>query len=238
MKKESRKLINMRIIQISIDGDAGSGKTTVGNLLSKKLGFEFIDSGLFYRLVTYLILKEGFKKKEENWQDLLKGKKISFSNGIFSVNDIPLQIDLLRSKEVDGFVSQVSKPLEVRTYVSDLLQDISRGKSVVMVGRDIGTVVLKDAFLKIFLTASLGERAKRRFRELKLRKVKTTLAEVMENLRTRDFIDSSRENAPLSIPKDAFIIDTTSLTVKEVVARIICFLEGKKYAICNASRTR
>ncbi len=233
-----KKLINMRIIQISIDGDAGSGKTTVGNLLSKKLNFEFIDSGLFYRLVTYLIIKEGFKKKGANWLDVLKDKKISFSNGVFFINGVPLENNLLKSKEVDEFVSQVSKPLEVRTHVNDLLRSISKGKSVVMVGRDIGTVVLKDAFLKVFLTATLEERAIRRYRELKLRKVKVSLTEVIENLRTRDFIDSSRENSPLSIPKDAFIIDTTSLTAKEVVARIMSFLEGKKYAICNASRIR
>lgn len=226
------------MIHIAIDGDAGSGKTTVGRELAKKLGFEFIDSGLFYRLATYILIKKGIIEDKKSWLKALLANKIEYKNRKLYINGEIVEDELLRSKKVDEFVSEVSEPLEIREKITELLKNIALKNNVVMVGRDIGTVVLKDAFLKIFLTATVEERARRRLKELQEKGINSSIEEVMKNIKKRDFIDSTREFAPLSITKESYIIDTTNLTVEEVVSKVLILLEAKQYVIRNTSWNR
>jgi len=238
MTEGLKKSQNTRVVQIAIDGDAGSGKTTIGKILAEKLAFEFIDSGLFYRLATFLIIREGIQLDKRNWLKTLDTKIIEFVDDSFVVGGEKILNELLRSKEVEDLVSDVSKPVEVRDFITNSLRKIASNLNVVMVGRDIGTVVLKDAFLKVYLTATIEERAKRRYEELLGKGFDVVFDDVIENLKKRDLMDSSRENSPLAIALDAYVIDTTDISIQEVVEKIFLFLEGKKYALRISSRPR
>lgn len=228
----------MKRIQIAIDGDASSGKTTVGKIVAKRLGYEFIDSGLFYRLATYLVIKEGLLKEKRKWIDAAKARQISYLEGRIVLDGAFFDAELLRSREVEDSVSEVSESASIREFVTDLLRNIAEKRNVVMVGRDIGTVVLKNALLKVFLTATIEERARRRYNEFKQKGKEMDFEEVKYNIEKRDMIDSSRRIAPLSIAEDAFVIDTTGMTVEEVVSKVITFLEGRKYALRVTARNR
>lgn len=222
----------MKTRQIAIDGVSSSGKTTVGKIVAERLGYEFIDSGLLYRLATKIVIDKNLPK--EKYAEALLGASIDIVNGKVLLNEKEVPIEELRSKEVDELVSPVSEDPKVREEITDLLRKIASSKNVVMVGRDIGSVVLKDAFLKVFLTATLEERANRRFKELFLRGENITFEEVYENLKKRDVIDSTREVAPLKVPEDAYVIDTTMLSIEEVVTLIFEFIKGKEYALRNS----
>mgnify|MGYP000985099699 CR=1 FL=1 len=222
----------MKTRQIAIDGVSSSGKTTVGKIVAERLGYEFIDSGLLYRLATKIVLDRELPK--EKYAEALLGASIDIVNGKVLLNEKEVPIEELRSKEVDELVSPVSEDPKVREEITDLLRQIASSKNVVMVGRDIGSVVLKDAFLKVFLTATLEERANRRFKELFLRGENITFEEVYENLKKRDIIDSTREFAPLKVPEDAYVVDTTMLSIEEVVTLIFEFIKGKEYALRNS----
>jgi len=222
----------MKTRQIAIDGVSSSGKTTVGKIVAERLGYEFIDSGLLYRLATKIVLDRELPK--EKYAEALLGASIDIVNGKVLLNEKEVPIEELRSKEVDELVSPVSEDPKVREEITDLLRKIASSKNVVMVGRDIGSVVLKGAFLKVFLTATLEERANRRFKELFLRGENITFEEVYENLKKRDVIDSTREVAPLKVPEDAYVIDTTMLSIEEVVTLIFEFIKGKEYALRNS----
>ncbi len=222
----------MKTRQIAIDGVSSSGKTTVGKIVAERLGYEFIDSGLLYRLATKIVLDRELPK--ERYAEALNGVSVDIVEGKIIVDGSVFPMDLLRTKEVDELVSPVSEDPKVREEITDLLRKIASSKNVVMVGRDIGSVVLKDAFLKVFLTATLEERANRRFKELFLRGENITFEEVYENLKKRDVIDSTREVAPLKVPEDAYVIDTTMLSIEEVVTLIFEFIKGKEYALRNS----
>jgi len=219
----------MKTRQIAIDGVASSGKSTIGRILAENLGYEFIDSGLLYRLATFFAIEKNLNY--DNFKFALDRVEIDIENGKLFVNGKEFNTELLRTQSVDTLVSPVSADPTIRDKVTEHLRKIASNKNVVMVGRDIGSVVLKDAFLKIFLTATLEERALRRFKELISKGVNVTFKEVYENLKTRDMIDSGRSVAPLTIPKDAYVIDTTDLTIDEVIKLILTFLKGKEYAL-------
>ncbi len=221
---------------IAIDGDSGSGKSTVGKLVAEKLGYEFIDSGLLYRAATFVII--GLKKESsrEEWVKIVENTNFDLRENHVVIDGKEIPVDSLRSKDVDALVSPVSTIAEVRNSVNKILRRIASNRNVVMVGRDIGSVVLKDAFLKIYLTASLRERANRRFKELINKGVQITFEEVMQNLKNRDIIDSSRSVAPLLVAKDAYVIDTTNLSVEDVVDKILQFFKGKEYALRSDTR--
>ena len=229
MNKENRS--------IAIDGDSGSGKSTVGKILAARLGFLFVDSGLLYRAATFIITKEHKENEPALWTEIIKNSSIDMdSDGKVKINNTFVDIKDLRSEIVDKWVSPVSTVKEIRSVITNLLRKIASDRNVVMVGRDIGTVVLKDAFLKIYLTASLTERAKRRFIELTNKGEKIAFQDVLENLKKRDIIDSSRDIAPLTVAQDAVVIDTTDINVNEVVNKIIDFYKGREYAVRNSPR--
>ena len=229
IKEESKKSKNMK--QIAIDGDSASGKTTIGKILAKRLNFTFIDSGLFYRAATYIIIKNRAQTKNTKWVNLILGNRITLKNSSIYINDKKIEEAFLHSSDVNNLVSPVSTIPEIRKFITHTLQEIADNKSAIMTGRDIGTVVLKDAFLKIYLTATIEVRAKRRFKELLEKETKTSFEEILGNLKNRDAIDSTRENSPLSIANDAFVIDTTNIDEEEILKKILLFMKGKEHAL-------
>lgn len=214
----------MRRLKIAIDGTAGSGKTTTAIKLAERLGYTPVETGAIFRAITYYILKnkinlEDRKKLREIlegvniWQEYKEGKINTFLNG----KDVT---ENLREKMVEEKVSEVSKIREVRDRVYEIERKLAREGGVVMEGRDIGTVVLPDADVKIFLDARKEVRAKRRMKELKERNVEVSEEEVLEKIRRRDREDSARKVAPLKMAEDAIYIDTSDLSIEEQVEKI------------------
>ncbi|NPV40175.1 MAG: (d)CMP kinase [Anaerolineae bacterium] len=214
---------------IAIDGPVASGKTSVGLALAKRLGFLFLDTGVMYRAVAWAALKFGVNIDDEIAVSRLASElKIEIhkpshedgrSNDIFvNGEDVTWEI---RGEKVNNSVSQVSAYREVRRVLTEQQRLFGKQGGVVMVGRDIGTVVLPDADIKIFLKASPEERAKRRFEEERARGNEIGYEEILENMKMRDRLDSSREVAPLVAAPDAVMIDTDGRTKEEVVEEII-----------------
>ncbi len=217
---------------VAIDGDAGSGKSTVGKLLSDRIQFEFIDSGLLYRAFAYTVLKKCAGKSDRGeWVDIIQNIECDLKKGVIYIDGKAVNEAELRKKEVDDLVSPISTVKEIREIATEKLRKIADSKNVVMVGRDIGSVVLKNAFLKIYLTAPIEVRAKRRHKELFGRTVNITFEEVFDNLKNRDVMDSNRDISPLTIPHNAYVIDTNYLSPEQVVGKIIQFLKGHEYVI-------
>ncbi|MBZ4655537.1 MAG: CMP/dCMP kinase [Thermoanaerobacter sp.] len=216
-------------VKIAIDGPAGAGKSTVAKKLAKLLNYTYIDTGAMYRAITYKAIQEKVNLIEENKiadiaqsaDIILEGEKI-FLDG----KDISEEI---RKPGVSEKVSLVSKIPKVREILVQKQRKIAEGKNVVMDGRDIGTVVLPDAQFKFFLTASLEERAKRRYRELKTKNVNVSYYEVLKEIENRDTIDSQRDTSPLKIAEDSIVIDTTYLSEEEVLEKLYNIIkEGLK----------
>ena len=217
---------------VAIDGDAGSGKSTVGRLLAERIQFEFIDSGFLYRAFAYIVLKKcAGKSDREEWVDIIQNIEVDLKERVVYIDGKDVNEAALRKKGIDDLVSPVSTVKEIREIATEKLRKIADSKNVVMVGRDIGSVVLKNAFLKIYLTAPIEIRAKRRHKELLEKRVNITFEEVLDNLRNRDVIDSNRDISPLTIPHDAYVIDTNYLSPEQVVDKIIQFFKGREYAI-------
>ena len=214
---------------IAIDGPAASGKSSVGLELSKRLGYLFLDTGVMYRAVTWAALKKGFDMNDEtNISQLAADLKINItqpSNKVGSFNKINVDgVDVTRKiteKKVNDNVSQISKYKEVRNSLTIQQQKIAQKGNIVMVGRDIGTVVLPNANCKFFLNASVDERAKRRHREEIERGENPNFEEIQSNILKRDRIDSTRTLAPLIPAKDAIIIETDNKSIDQVVEEIL-----------------
>lgn len=212
----------MKTIQIAIDGPASSGKSTVAKIIAKKLNYTYIDTGAMYRSITYLILKHQLTAKQiPEIIDLLEQFPLSFGYGndgsqrVF-VGDVDIT-DIIRQNEVTKNVSWVSAIPEVREKLVTLQKNIAYKGGIVMDGRDIGTVVLPKAQLKIFLLASVEERAKRRYKENLEKGIPTDLETLKEEIAQRDYKDSHREISPLKAASDAITIDATDLSIEEVV---------------------
>jgi len=212
---------------IAIDGPAGSGKSTLGELLANYLGYLYFDTGVMYRAVALAAIQSGLEISDEDGIGNLV-KKIRIDVQPSSVDDGRAYDVLLdgkdvtweiRTDEVNASVSPVSTYAAVREAMTAQQRRIAQDNQVVMVGRDIGTVVMPDADLKIFLDASLAVRAKRRFKELIERGEKPEYKLVLSSLRNRDNIDSNREIAPLKPAEDAIVIQADSLDVQAVFVR-------------------
>jgi len=214
--------------QITIDGPASSGKSTVAAILASELGYLFFDTGIMYRAVTYAFLKSGLLITDESGISALAERvKIDIRPATVDdkrQNDILLDGEditwQIRTREVDDQVSPVSVIAGVRKAMTRQQREIGLRGKVVMAGRDIGTVVLPEAPLKVYLDASAEVRAKRRYDELIARGSKADFDQILAGIKDRDQIDSSRKIAPLKPAEDAVIINSDALSVREVVDQI------------------
>lgn len=217
---------------IAIDGPSGAGKSTVAKIIATKLDFKYIDTGAMYRAVTFLALERDISMEDDDSIiKIAKNISIDFSTPdndgkvLVFVNSRDLTEEI-RSVEVDNNVSRIASILEVREIMLHKQRQLAGNNNVVMDGRDIGTRVLPDADLKIFLTATLEERAKRRYYDLVEKEIDIDIAEVEEKIRIRDEKDSNREHSPLREAEDSYKIISDDLSPEEVADKIISLLEG------------
>lgn len=216
----------MKSIQIAIDGPASSGKSTVAKIIAKQLGYTYLDTGAMYRSATFLALKNGIDvSNQEKIVELLESNPIRFGrdeNGeqLVFVGECDVTLPI-RDNQVTNNVSAVAALPLVREKLVHLQQEIAQAGGIVMDGRDIGTVVLPQAELKIFLIASVEERALRRFKENTERGIETDLETLKEEIAARDFKDSNRAISPLKAADDAIIFDTTGVSIEGVVKFIL-----------------
>ena len=210
----------MEEFHVAIDGPAGSGKTTVSKLLSKKLGFDYLDTGAMYRAIGVYLNSLNLKPDDVNEiEKALEKVGLEYKDGKIYLNGEDVE-KFIRTPQAGILASNFAKLPVVRRYLTEMQRRICRGRKIIVDGRDIGTVVLPNAHLKIFLTASFEERVRRRMKELKEKGMNVTREEIEEEVRKRDTQDSEREAAPLRRAEDAIEIDTTDLTIEEVVSRI------------------
>jgi cytidylate kinase len=225
-----------KLFTVTLDGPAASGKSTVGERLANSLNFLYLDTGVMYRAVTLAVLKKNVDvNDEEQVTRVAEDLKLDIqpaSNNDGRSNDVILDgIDVtweIRSPEVEAHVSQISAYKGVREAMTEKQREIGKRGGIVMVGRDIGTVVLPEAEFKIYLDASVEERAKRRYLELIQRGKQTTYEYVLADLKRRDKIDSSRTIAPLKPAEDAIMIDSDQMTAEEVFLFIFNLIKEKK----------
>ena len=214
----------MRKINIAIDGPASSGKSTVAKIIAKDLGYIYTDTGAMYRSITYLAVKHQVAFDDEaGLVALIEKYPITFSQttggqAVFCDGEEVTQA--IRNNEVTHNVSEVSAHEEVRKRLVAQQQKIAEAGGVVMDGRDIGTQVLPNAEVKIFLVASVDERAERRYKDNIAKGIATDLATLKEEIKQRDYLDSHREVSPLKQAADATLIDTTGMSIQDVVAAI------------------
>lgn len=211
-------VINTKNIVIAIDGPAGAGKSSVAKMVADRLNVQYIDSGAIYRILTKKILDSKVKKEEYTIRDvILKNVNISFSEGEWLLDGLSLSNEI-RSEIVSSNVSKIASMPAVRDYVIELLRKTAGEKSVVMDGRDIGTVVFPDADYKFYLDASVGERARRRLNESD---EDLDYDAVVKSIEFRDKSDMERDFGALKRADDAEYIDTTDFSLNEVVDIII-----------------
>lgn len=218
-------------MKIAIDGPAGAGKSTVAQQVAKRLGILYVDTGAMYRAVTFTALARGYSIEDEHsLREMLDAIDLTLEikNGVqhVYVDDKDVS-EAIRSPEVTRRVSTVAAYPCVREKLVDMQRRIASCKDVVMDGRDIGTSVLPDAEVKIFLTASIEERARRRMEEFEKKGVQADYAELLRDIEERDRKDSERAIAPLKQAEDAIRLDTTGRSIDEVVDRIVTLYREK-----------
>ena len=214
----------MKILVVALDGPAGAGKSTVAQLAAKELGYTYIDTGAMYRAVAWKVLQQGGEVTDEKILAVVPDIDVdlSYENGKTTVRvdgqDVTSEI---RTPEVSHIVSKVAALGPVREKMVDLQRKMAERGGVLMDGRDIATNVLPGADVKIYLTASIAERANRRYKELREKGLAVDLADIEHDIAARDKADMEREISPLVQADDATLLDTTGMTIPEVVARII-----------------
>ncbi len=218
--------------KIAIDGPAGAGKSTIAKKAAKELSFVYVDTGAMYRTIALGLLKRGVDVEDANaLEQALKdidvgiryenGEQKMFLNGEEVTG-------LIRTEQVSDMTSRSSAKPPVRDKLTDLQRDIASKENVLMDGRDIGTMILPDADLKIFLTASVEVRANRRYLEQKEKGETCTLEEVQEDIIERDYRDSHRKTAPLRQAEDAVFIDSSDMSIEEVVEKILALVNSRR----------
>lgn len=216
---------------IGIDGPAGSGKGTMTKILAKKFGLTHIDTGITYRAVAKAVLDNNIKLDEkQKIIEMAKSIDIKIINEenvdkvLLNGKDVTKDI---RSKEVTAIVSQISSIKEVRLIMVDLQRKLAEGKNVIMEGRDICTYVFPNADIKIYLKASLEERARRRYEENKEKGIDTSYEEVLNNIKLRDENDMNKEIGALRVDKDSIVVDTTGLAIEQSVEKLSKIIEER-----------
>ena len=219
-------------ISVAIDGPSGAGKSTLARQAAARFGFIYVDTGAIYRTVGLAVRRSGVASKDaQGVAALLPTLEIRMDydgDGVqrMYLNGEDVSADI-RLPEISIYASDVSAMPAVRAFLLEMQRSLAREHDVVMDGRDIGTVVLPDAGLKVFLTAKPEERARRRLEELQLRGVETTLEEVLRDIRYRDENDSRRAAAPLKAAEDAVVLDTTGNTLEQSVALLCSMIEER-----------
>lgn len=214
----------MSPLQIAIDGPAGSGKSTVAKLISKRMNITYLDTGAMYRAVTWFALREAIDLADSNaLKSLVDRMQLEIKQQSIRVNDEEVT-EAIREPIISRNVSVVSMDAYVRSEMVALQRKIASNQPVIMDGRDIGTVVLPNAQYKFFLVADPMERAKRRRIELLDKGYETSLEQLFQEIVLRDKLDSEREVAPLKKAEDAIEIDTTHLDIEGVVSKILSYI--------------
>ena len=220
--------LSVKKIVVAIDGPAGAGKSTVSQMAAKKLGFTYIDTGAMYRAVAWKALQKKVEITDEVILSVLPDIEItlSYKDGKTKVFVGEREVtEEIRTPEINKIVSKVAALPKVREKLTELQRKMGEKGNVLMDGRDIGTFVFPNAEVKIFLTASVEERARRRYEELKLKGFDVDLKEIEKDIEKRDKLDSERETAPLKQAEDAVLLDTTGLSIDEVVEKIVKLCE-------------
>lgn len=215
----------MKTFQIAIDGPAGAGKSTIAQLIAKKLNIEYIDTGAMYRAITLKLIKSNCNLNDINEiQKIVEETDIDFKeNNIFldgeNVNE------RIRMQDVNGKVSQVASLPIIRENLVALQRNIGASKSVIMDGRDIGTNVLKNAAFKFYLTASVEERATRRWKEMEMKGLGVSLDKIKDEISKRDIADMQRKTNPLKKAEGAIEVNSTGKSIEEVVKEILSYIK-------------
>lgn len=219
------------MITIAIDGPSGSGKSTISKIIAKKMGFINVDTGALYRTIAYFFLenKINYKEKSEVLKNL-NNISVSLKNENFSQTIFLNGVDVtqkIRTNEISMLSSEISVIPEVRQFLLKLQRDIAKENNVVIDGRDIGTVVLPNADVKIFLTADPKVRAKRRYNQLISKGQSTTFDEILELINKRDYNDIHRKISPLKKANDAILVDNSNLNQQDTVYKLIEIIKKK-----------
>ena len=215
----------MKYVSVAVDGPAGSGKSTITKMVAKSLGFNYVDTGAMYRALTYNFLANGLDELEEEKIKGLLSKtefKVDYVDGIqyVYINDEEVS-DKIRTAEVSKFTSLFAKSPAVRDFLIDTQRNLANTNNIIMDGRDIASVVLPNADVKIFLTASVEERARRRVLDFERQGIANVdFEKVKEDIKARDWQDENRDIAPLVKVDSAILLDTTSMTIDEVVVKM------------------
>lgn len=219
-------------INIAIDGPGGAGKSTVARAVAKQLGFIYVDTGAIYRAIGLKFVRTGKSFTNENIISVLPGTELSLTHIdgeqhiIIDGEDVS---SLIRTQEISSAASKVSAVPEVRAFLLDLQRDIARKNNVILDGRDVGTVILPNAEVKIFLTANVEVRARRRHMELMAKGLETpdTFERVLKEVAERDKADSERATAPLKPAEDAVLVDTSDMDFEQSVQTVINIIRRK-----------
>ena len=215
----------MKYVSVAVDGPAGSGKSTITKMVAKSLGFNYVDTGAMYRALTYNFLSNGLDElEEEEIKELLSKTdfKVEYVDGVqyVYVNNEEVS-DKIRTAEVSKFTSLFAKSPAVRDFLIDTQRNLANTNNIIMDGRDIASVVLPNADVKIFLTASVEERARRRVLDFERQGIENVdFEKVKEDIKARDWQDENRDTAPLVKVDSATLLDTTSMTIDEVVGKM------------------
>ena len=215
----------MKYVSVAVDGPAGSGKSTITKLVAKSLGFNYVDTGAMYRALTYNFLSNGLDElEEEKIKELLSKTefRVEYVDGIqyVYVNDVEVS-DKIRTAEVSKYTSLFAKSPAIRDFLIDTQRNLANTNNIIMDGRDIASVVLPNADVKIFLTASVEERARRRVLDFEHQGIANVdFEKVKEDIKARDWQDENRDIAPLVKVDSATLLDTTSMTIDEVVKKM------------------
>ena len=205
-------------IAVAIDGPAGAGKSTIAKLVGKKFDLMYINTGAMYRAVALSAKRNNIKTTEiDSLMNMIDKMEMHFENDDLILNGVNIQ-DEITLPEISEIVSQYASIPEVRSKLVELQRQLAKTSDVVMDGRDIGTTVLPDAFVKIYLTASSDARAKRRYDELAAKGEQCDINDIKEDIEKRDYQDMHREISPLKQADDAILLDTSNMNIEQVVA--------------------
>lgn len=212
---------------VTIDGPAGSGKSTIAKMIAKKYNFTYLDTGAMYRMIALYVIRHNIDlENKKEIEEMLKNVKLDIQGNTFYLNGEDVS-EAIRTPEVSKIVSPVAAIKEVRVKLIDMQREISFGKRIILDGRDMGTTVFPKADVKIFLIASPEIRAKRRLKEYDEKGIAATYEEVLESIKERDYIDSTRKESPLVKAQDAHEIDSSKLNIDDVLKEISAYIDKK-----------